>query len=58
MEVLAQGNHILVKVNGKTTAVFTDEKRRFTSGQVTLQQHNPQTVAEFRKIEIKEMQPN
>jgi hypothetical protein len=55
IEVIAQSNHILVKVDGKTTADFTDEKRRFTSGHIALQQHNPQTVAEFRKIEIKEL---
>jgi hypothetical protein len=54
-EVIAQGNHIVVKVNGKTTADFTDEKRRFTSGHIALQQHDPQTVAEFRKVEIKEL---
>jgi hypothetical protein len=53
-EVIAQDNHIIVKVNGKTTADFTDEKRRHRRGLIALQQHNPETVAEFRKIEIKE----
>jgi serine/threonine protein kinase len=55
LEVIAEGNHIVVKVNDKTTADYTDEKRRFTSGHIALQQHNPQTVCEFRKIEIKEL---
>jgi hypothetical protein len=55
MEVIAQDNRIIVKVDGKTTADFTDQKRRFTTGHIALQQHNPQTVAEFRKIEIKEL---
>ena len=54
-EVIAEGNHLVVKVNGKTTADYTDAKRLFTSGHVALQQLNPQTVAEFRKIEIKEL---
>jgi hypothetical protein len=34
---------------------YVDEKRRCTSGRIALQQHTPQTVAEFRKIEIKEL---
>jgi hypothetical protein len=54
-EVIAQGNHIIVKVNGKVTADFTDEKGRTASGHIALQQHDPQTVAQFRKIEIKEL---
>jgi WD40 repeat protein/nitroreductase len=54
-EVIVEGNHILIKINGKTTADFTDEKRRFTSGHIALQQFLPQTVAEFRKVEIKEL---
>jgi serine/threonine protein kinase len=55
LEVIAQDNRILVKVDGKTTADFPDDKRRFTSGHIALQQHDPQTIAEFRKIEIKEL---
>jgi hypothetical protein len=55
MEIIAQGSRVIVKVDGKTTADFTDEKGRFTSGHIALQQHDAQTVAEFRKIEIKEL---
>jgi len=54
-EVVAEGNHIVVKVNGKTTAEYTDDKRQFTGGHLVLQQLYPETVAEFRKIEIKEL---
>ena len=58
----AQGNHIVISVNGKTTTDYTDEKRLYSSGHIALQQHDPSTVAEFRKIEIKELngtrQPN
>jgi hypothetical protein len=56
LEMIAEGNHMLVKVDGKTTADFTDEKKRFTSGHIAHQQIDPQTVAEFRKIEVKEVQ--
>jgi serine/threonine protein kinase len=56
-EVIAEGNHLIIKVNGTTTADYTDQKRLFTSGHLALQQLNPETMAEFRKIEIKEMRP-
>jgi hypothetical protein len=36
------------------TTDYTDEKRLYSSGQIALQQLN-HTVAEFRKIEIKEL---
>ena len=55
LDVIAEGNHIVLKVNGKATADYTDEQRQFTSGHIALQQWLPQTVAEFRKIEIKEL---
>ena len=55
MEVIAEGNHITVKVNDKVTADFTDDQRRFDKGHIALQQHNPETACEFRKIEIKEL---
>jgi len=56
MDVIAEGNHIVIQVNGKTTADYTDEKRRYTSGRIALQQARPQTVVEFRKVEIKELE--
>ncbi len=55
LEVVAQGSHIVISVNGKTTVDYTDEKRLYSSGYIALQQHDPSTVAEFRKIEITEL---
>ena len=46
------------QVNGKTTADYTDDNRLFSSGHIALQQLDPSTVAEFRKIEIKELNGN
>jgi WD40 repeat protein len=55
LEVVAAGNHIILEVNGRTTADYTDAKRRFSSGHIALQLYARQrTVVEFRKIEIKE----
>ena len=49
-------------VNGKTTAHYVDDKRRYSKGHITLQVQDPETVIEFRKIEIKDLngtgQPN
>ena len=61
-EVIARGNHIIIKVNDKTTVDFVDEKNTYTKGHLALQQHaafgdNPQTVLQVRKIEIKELTP-
>jgi hypothetical protein len=54
-EVLANGNHIVIKVNGKTSVDFTDEKNTFSKGHFALQGHDPGTVVKFRKIEVQEL---
>ena len=57
LEVIARGNHVVIKVNDLTTADYTDVKRLFSSGHIALQQYPAQTIVEFRKIEIKELSP-
>lgn len=54
-EVIADGNHIIIKVNGETTVDFVDEKNTYKKGHFSLQQHDPGTVVQFRKIEVKEL---
>jgi hypothetical protein len=58
-EVIANGNHIIIKVNGKKTVDFTDEKNTYTKGRFALQQHDASdgvdTVVQFRKVEVKEL---
>jgi Domain of Unknown Function (DUF1080) len=56
-EVMADGNHIVIKVNGKTTVDYTDDNNTYTKGHFALQGHDPGTVVKFRKIEIKELPP-
>ncbi len=58
LEVIARGNHVVVKVNDTTTADYTDTSRLFFSGHIALQQYSAQTIVEFRKIEIKEFSPS
>jgi hypothetical protein len=52
-EVIADGNHILIKVNGKTTVDFTDPNNTYTKGHFALQGHNLGTVVKFRKVEYR-----
>jgi hypothetical protein len=54
-EVVADGNHIVIMVNGKKTVDFVDEKNTHAKGHFALQQHDPGTVVKFRKIEVKEL---
>jgi hypothetical protein len=56
LDVLAEGNHIIVKANGNLVSDFVDDKAEFTSGHIALGQFSPpEPVVEFRKIEIKEL---
>jgi hypothetical protein len=54
-EVIAQGNHITIKVNYQTTVCFTDDNNTYTRGHFALQQHNLGSVVSFKKIEMKEL---
>jgi len=59
-EVIAKGNHIVIKVNGVTTVDYTDLENTFTKGHFALQQHppakdGPESVLHVRKIEVKEL---
>jgi hypothetical protein len=59
LEVIVEGNHVVVKVNGQTTADYEDPERRFARGHITLVRVSPErdgrNPVEFRKIEIKEL---
>ena len=56
-EVIAQGNHIIIKVNGKTTVDWRDPDNTYTKGHFALQGHNLGTVVKFKKVEVKELPP-
>jgi hypothetical protein len=57
-EVIADGNHIIIKVNGEKTVDFVDEKNTFKKGYLAIQQHNLGSVIKVRKAEIKELPPS
>ena len=52
-EVVADGNHIQIFVNGKKTVDFEDAKNTFTKGHFALQGHDPGSVMTFKKVEYK-----
>ena len=54
-EVEAVGNHIVIKVNGKVTVDFVDEKNTFTKGYLALQQHNKGSVVEFKNLMMRHL---
>lgn len=60
-EVIADGNHIIIKVKAETTGDFVttvdlvDEKNTHTKGHFALQQHDPGSMVQFKKIEVKEL---
>ena len=60
LEVIAQGKQLTIKVNGKATTTFTDD--RYRKGYVVLQAMvekgaDVSTVVRFKKIELKELPP-
>ncbi|HET6881219.1 MAG TPA: family 16 glycoside hydrolase, partial [Pirellulales bacterium] len=56
LELIANDNHLLVKVNNQTTADYVDTRRRFAMGHIALEKFTRGKAVEFRKVEIKELQ--
>lgn len=52
-EVIAEGNHIQIIVNGKKTVDFKDPNNTYTKGHFALQGHDPGSVMTFEKVEYK-----
>ena len=49
-DVIARGNHIIIKVNDKVVVDYVDKENRHTKGLLALQQHNKGSVVEFRNL--------
>jgi 3-keto-disaccharide hydrolase len=52
-EVIAEGDHIQIFVNGKKTVDFKDPNKTYTKGHFALQGHDPGSVMTFKKVEYK-----
>jgi WD40 repeat protein len=55
LEVIAEGYALAVLVNGKSSAYKFAPNRLHPAGHIALQQYSPETVIEFRKVEINEL---
>jgi hypothetical protein len=56
-EVIARGNHIVVKVNDQVTVDYVDRHEPYSRGHLMLSTWRAGCIAEYRKIEIKELPP-
>jgi hypothetical protein len=54
-EVIAEGNHIQILVNGQKTLDWKDPDKTFMKGHFALQGHDPGSIMTFRKVEVKEL---
>lgn len=54
-EVTAVGNHIVIKVNGKTTVDYVDTKNTHAKGHFAFQQHNLGSEVWIRNVQVKEL---
>ena len=52
-EVIAEGNHIIIKVNGKTTVDYVDPKMTFMKGHFAIQQHDPGSKVQVKSVQWK-----
>lgn len=51
--IRVQGNHIVIKINGKTVVDFVDEKNTYMKGYLALQQHDPGSVVQYKNLQVK-----
>lgn len=49
-DVLVQGNHFIIKINGKVVTDYVEATNKYTKGYLALQQHNQGSVVQYRKL--------
>lgn len=49
-DIIAQGNHIIIKVNDKIAVDYVEDKNTYTSGYFALQQHNKGSIVSFKDL--------
>jgi len=53
--IIAKGNHIIIKVNGKTVVDYVDQENRYRKGYLALQQHDPGSVVYYRNLKMRHL---
>jgi hypothetical protein len=48
--IIVRGNHIIIKVNGKTIVDFKDYKNTHAKGYLALQQHDPGSRVKYKEL--------
>ena len=48
--IIADGKHIIIKVNDKVITDFVDEKGTFMKGYLALQGHDPKSITFYRNL--------
>ena len=56
-DIIADGNHIVIKVNGKVVVDTVEAKNTYTKGYLALQQHNPGSVVQYRNLMMRPLPP-
>jgi tetratricopeptide (TPR) repeat protein len=57
-EIIAAGNHVSVKVDGETASEFVETGDYAAGGHLALQVNQPGMVARFRRLQIRELEPD
>lgn len=55
MDLTVQGNRVTVAVDGRPTVIYNDPGPGRPRGRIGLQSNRPETIVEFRRVEIREL---
>lgn len=53
--IIADGNHIIIKVNEKVITDYVDTKNTFTKGYLALQQHDPNSTVFYKNLMFRKL---
>lgn len=53
--IIARGNHIVIKVNGKVVVDYVDKKSTHKKGFLALQQHDPGSVVHYKNLMVRSL---
>jgi hypothetical protein len=51
--IIADGNHIIIRVNDKVVVDYVDQKNMYTKGYLAFQQHDPGSRVQYRNVMMK-----
>lgn len=53
--IVAEGNHVVIKVNEKTVVDYVDSKNTYMKGYLALQQHDPGSAVRYRNLMMRKL---